>query len=101
MKSRLLAILLSLAMLIAMLPAQTLAAGSGIVLAQVTDVSVGEKEPWTYTFDLDITGVLNITIGECSPGWRYKIYYPDGGESVWFNAGKWSLNGNVQDLEFF
>ena len=99
MNRKLLAYCLAIVMLITMLPLQTFAADAGTVLTQVTGVSVGEEEPWTYEFTLDTTGILNITIGDCSPGWQYKLYYPDGSESVWFTASAWSLGGPVQDVE--
>ena len=48
-------------------------------------------EPWTYSFITEEPGTLRVVIGECTPGWRYKIYYPNGEESLYFTASEWSV----------
>lgn len=48
-------------------------------------------EPWTYTFEIDGPGGLHVVIGECNPGWRYKIEYPDGTTSLYFSGSAWSV----------
>lgn len=48
-------------------------------------------EPWTYTFEIDGPGGLHVVIGDCTPGWRYKIEYPNGETSLYFSASAWSV----------
>lgn len=56
----------------------------------ITDAASTDAEPWTYIFTTESTGTLHVVIGECAPGWRYKIITPDGVESLYktkFNTG--------------
>ena len=48
-------------------------------------------EPWTHAFEIDGPGSLHIVIGECNPGWRYKIEYPDGTTSLYYSNSAWSV----------
>lgn len=57
----------------------------------VTDVTSKPDTPWTYTFVADGPGSLHVLIGDCNPGWRYKIEYPDGSSSIYFSASAWSV----------
>lgn len=63
--------------------------GDGDVVVN-NEVSKAE-EPWTYTFEIDGPGGLHVVIGECNPGWRYKIEYPDGTTSLYFSGSAWSV----------
>lgn len=63
--------------------------GSGDI--SVTDAPSADDEPWTYTFNAEGPGSLRIVIGECNPGWRYKITYPNGETSLYFSASAWSV----------
>ncbi|MBR5569325.1 MAG: right-handed parallel beta-helix repeat-containing protein [Oscillospiraceae bacterium] len=45
---------------------------------------------YTYTYHAATAGTLNVTVGDCAPGWRYKVYSPDGVESLYrtkYSAG--------------
>lgn len=57
----------------------------------VTDEPSKANEPWTYTFVAEGPGNLHVVIGECNPGWRYKIEYPDGTTSLYFSNSSWSV----------
>lgn len=57
----------------------------------VTDETSKSNDPWTYTFTAEGPGSLHIVIGECDPGWRYKIEYPNGETSLYFSASAWSV----------
>ena len=48
-------------------------------------------DPWTYSFEIEAPGGLRVVMGECNPGWRYKIEYPDGTSSLYFSASEWSV----------
>lgn len=48
-------------------------------------------KPWTYSFFTEGPGNLHVVIGACNPGWRYKIYYPNGEESLYFTDSAWSV----------
>ena len=63
----------------------------GDVLVDVTGETSKDEAPWTYTFTIDTTGILNVKIGECTPGWRYKIEYPTGETSLYFSNSAWSV----------
>lgn len=63
--------------------------GDGDVV--VNDEVSKAEEPWTYTFEIDGPGGLRVVIGECNPGWRYKIEYPDGTTSLYFSGSAWSV----------
>ena len=46
---------------------------------------------YTYTYTAETSGTLHVSVGECSPGWRYKVISPDGVESSYrsqYTAGK-------------
>lgn len=62
----------------------------------VTDAPATDAEPLTYTFVIDTTGVLNIQIGNCNPGWRYKIVTPDGVESLYKNNFNTGVDANFE-----
>ena len=57
----------------------------------VENESVTAAAPWSYSFFTEGPGNLRVIIGECTPGWRYKISYPNGEESLYFTASKWSV----------
>lgn len=57
----------------------------------VTDAPSTDAEPWTYTFVTEGPGSLRVVIGECNPGWRYKIEYPNGETSIYFSGSAWSV----------
>ena len=62
--------------------------GDGTI--SVSGAASTDKKPWTYIFETESAGILHIVIGECNPGWRYKIITPDGIESLYktkFNTG--------------
>lgn len=63
--------------------------GDGDVV--VNDESVKADEPWVYTFEIYGPGGLRVVIGECTPGWRYKIEYPNGETSLYFSNSAWSV----------
>ena len=63
--------------------------GDGDVV--VNDVDVTVDEPWTYVFNIDGPGGLRVMIGNCTPGWRYKIEYPNGESSLYFTDSAWSV----------
>lgn len=48
-------------------------------------------KPWTYSFFTEGPGSLRVVIGECNPGWRYKIEYPNGETSIYFSGSAWSV----------
>jgi hypothetical protein len=57
----------------------------------VEDEAVTIANPWTYTFTTEGPGALRVVMGECTPGWRYKIYFPNGEESLYFTASEYSV----------
>lgn len=57
----------------------------------VENESVTAAAPWSYSFFTEGPGNLRVIIGECTPGWRYKISYPNGEESLYFTASEWSV----------
>lgn len=57
----------------------------------VEDEAVTIANPWTYTFTTEGPGALRVVMGECTPGWRYKIYSPNGEESLYFTDSAWSV----------
>lgn len=64
-------------------------AGSG-VLIDVTNETV-TATGYTFEYTAATAGTLNVTVGTCSPGWRYKTFSPDGSESIYrtkWNAGE-------------
>ena len=85
MKKRI-SLLLVFAMLLSCIPV-AFAAENAETLISVTDETV-TTEGYTYTFTADSAGTMNVTVGTCTPGWRYKIYTPDGAESTY--RSKWT-----------
>ena len=57
----------------------------------VENESVTIDDPWTYSFVTEEPGALRVVMGDSNPGWRYKIYYPNGEESLYFTASAWSV----------
>lgn len=57
----------------------------------IENEAVTAAAPWTYSFFSEGPGNLRVIIGECTPGWRYKISYPNGEESLYFTASEWSV----------
>ena len=85
MKKRI-SLLLVFAMLLSCIPV-VFAAENAETLISVTDETV-TTEGYTYAFTAASAGTMNVTVGNCTPGWRYRIYYPDGTESIY--RTKWS-----------
>ena len=87
MKKRV-SLLLAIAMLLSMLPFSVWAQEAPITVASVVNQEV-TVDGYTVEYTAETGGILNVSVGACSPGWRYKITTPDGTESLWrrsFNA---------------
>ncbi len=67
---------------------------SGALLT-VTDEEV-TVNGYTFEYTAATAGTLNVTVGQCSPGWRYKITTPDGVESLYRNK---TNSGETCDYE--
>ena len=85
MKKRV-SLLLVVAMLLSLLPVGAFAA-EATELISVVDEAV-TAAGYTFEYTAETAGVMNVSVGTCSPGWRYRIYYPDGTESIY--RTKWS-----------
>lgn len=57
----------------------------------IENEAVTAAAPWTYSFFSEGPGSLRVVIGECNPGWRYKIEYPNGETSIYFSGSAWSV----------
>ena len=45
---------------------------------------------YSFTYTAETSGTMTVTMGKCSPGWRYKVFAPDGSESIYrtkYSAG--------------
>ena len=89
MKKRV-SLLLVVAMLLSMLPFAAVAAEATELLS-ITNESV-TASGYTFTHTFETAGTMNVSVGTCSPGWRYRIYYPDGTESIY--RTKWSAGAS-------
>ena len=52
---------------------------------------------YVFEYTAATAGTVNVTVGSCSPGWRYKVYYPSGTETIYntkYNGGE---NGSFED----
>ena len=67
---------------------------SGALLT-VTDEEV-TVNGYTFEYTAATAGTLNVTVGQCSPGWRYKITTPNGVESLYRNK---TNSGETCDYE--
>ncbi len=70
---RTLSFIMVLAMVLSMIPAVYAEAAEAVVITSGTDVAVTVAEPVTYTWTAESDGILTVTMGAASPGWRYTI----------------------------
>ncbi len=75
-----LSFILVLALVFSMIPA--VYAAEAETLISLTDETV-TASGYTYEYTAETAGTLNVSVGTCSPGWRYKVYFPDGTESIY------------------
>ena len=60
----------------------------------VVNEPVTAAAPYTYSFLAEGPGDLRVIMGDCTPDWRYKIYYPNGEESLYFTDSEWSVGSD-------
>ena len=85
---RLLALVLAMAMALSIAVTTSFAADT--YTDSVTNASV-TADGYTYTYNAETAGTLSIAAGTCDPGWRYKVFTPDGTESIYLTkySGMW------------
>ena len=70
---RMLSFIMVLAMVLSMIPAVYAETAEAVVITSGTDIAVTATETVTYTWTAESDGVLTVTMGAASPGWRFTI----------------------------
>ncbi len=69
-----LSVIMALVLVLSMMPVITAkASAEPVILTIGTDVAASAAAPVTYTWTAEADGTLTVTMGACTPGWRYTI----------------------------